>query len=208
MDNLNYDKAKQICLNYEFITEFIKVSLIEKNPQIDRRLCFRCGSPNHLASYFECSARTVKCRKCDKFGHYEKYCNPKLFKHKLKGKNRYTISHLNKKLTVYINDTAVNIVVDTGSEWHTIKQTGSYDGICRYDNEKVKHQFEIVPNSIPILGLDLIKKLQINLNDVFRIINLVQTEPDISNKSTDTCLNSVCKPDDSIIPKYPISNTI
>lgn len=48
-----------------------------------RKECYRCGSWNHLAYDSKCPAKTKKCLKCDKIGHFKAYCKSKSLKRKL-----------------------------------------------------------------------------------------------------------------------------
>ena len=41
------------------------------------RRCFRCDSPNHLANFAGCPARSVSCSKCKSRGHYARCCKQK-----------------------------------------------------------------------------------------------------------------------------------
>ena len=57
--------------------------------------CFRCGSKSHLANENNCPAKKVKCRKCNKVGHYAKYCLvKKSFQSKEESK---TVSNVNAR---------------------------------------------------------------------------------------------------------------
>lgn len=37
-------------------------------------VCFRCGSPRHMANSPQCKARTQECHKCKKRGHFASVC--------------------------------------------------------------------------------------------------------------------------------------
>ena len=43
------------------------------------RHCFRCSEPNWTPDHAkDCKARKAKCKRCEKVGHFEKYCKTKL----------------------------------------------------------------------------------------------------------------------------------
>jgi hypothetical protein len=44
----------------------------------NRRVCFRCGNPDHDARSNSCPARDATCRKCEKKGHYARVCRASL----------------------------------------------------------------------------------------------------------------------------------
>ena len=38
------------------------------------RMCFRCGSKQHIANNPSCPARNTRCRNCGKSGHFARLC--------------------------------------------------------------------------------------------------------------------------------------
>ncbi|KAJ1209047.1 hypothetical protein NDU88_004426 [Pleurodeles waltl] len=46
----------------------------DKNVKMNRLMCYRCGSSNHLANFPQCRAVGKECRKCKRVGHFIKLC--------------------------------------------------------------------------------------------------------------------------------------
>nr|XP_055067975.1 uncharacterized protein K02A2.6-like [Misgurnus anguillicaudatus] len=91
------------------------------------RTCFRCGSDKHLANAQHCPASQVKCKKCQKIGHFARVCRSSesravhevalpeytvLYMHDLAATNRIECPVYIKASTATIE---VALMVDTGS---------------------------------------------------------------------------------------------
>lgn len=169
-----------------------------------KTICYRCGSPRHLASAPTCPAIHYKCT-CGKVGHYPSVCRSRLQQNRkmhVRGIDAKSTSDdeslkdftifamgpsFETKRNVFINDTPVEVMVDTGAEvcvlpsWVQIpidlKPTsariqvwGKFDiptigeTVCtvKYKNKEVTCKFIVVKNevnSIPLLSLSVSRKL-------------------------------------------------
>jgi len=94
-DSLSIKEVADIARSLEIVTQqavnFSKTDLESINRVADKKqnvpmsrsstgtklLCYRCGSPSHLARANDCPARTKICSKCSLMGHYSKCCRTK-----------------------------------------------------------------------------------------------------------------------------------
>ena len=109
-------------------------------PNPKNKICFRCGSHNHIASFPGCPAKNATCRSCQKNGHFQKMCKSKDFSSKVNVSSIFSATKNVGSVSVRpdidlsinaVRDT-VNVIVDTGSEVSIL----SYD-VCKRHNLKV-----------------------------------------------------------------------
>ena len=64
--NINYSKDTN--------SKFVKNKMPNSCGIKGSKKCYRCGSPRHVANFEKCPASKVTCHKCNKVGHFEKFC--------------------------------------------------------------------------------------------------------------------------------------
>ena len=101
-----------------------------KNDESNKKLCYRCGSNQHLANFKSCPALKIVCNKCSKKGHFAKHC--------LLGKSKSEVNQVtlddsidklnvlpvmvnscsssHKYININLNDKLVKFVIDSGSQ--------------------------------------------------------------------------------------------
>ena len=110
----------------------------QRDPQRDRhrQTCMRCGRFGHTAADVSCGARTRKCNKCTRVGHYAKMCKSKTIR-MVQSENQeedYVFCLTNDKnvskndkvrsgkTNITINEVEVEVLIDTGSSVNVINK--------------------------------------------------------------------------------------
>ncbi|KAJ6639848.1 hypothetical protein Bhyg_12595 [Pseudolycoriella hygida] len=109
----------------------IEVNEVDSNKvdAIKRLSCFNCGRVFNDQHRRVCPARNIKCRSCDKVGHFEKYCKTKPLQdqadHALKVgslrnvkivSNNLSVGRIRWYKIVTIQDCKIKFKIDTGSD--------------------------------------------------------------------------------------------
>ena len=141
-----------------------------KNPKRkdsqEKPSCYRCGKSNHLAS--ECKFKTATCNFCKKTGHLQVVCQKKKSQESSKTneivkqicivKNVTIESHIHKnknvpKKTIIIEDTPVEMILDTGSPANFISEE-VWQRLGRPKLQEANRVYESVTrNVIPVRGI-------------------------------------------------------
>lgn len=151
----------------------------------DSRLCYRCGSPNHLANNNYCPARKAICKSCNKVGHYAKFCCARPQKsitistadihndnENAKSYSIFSLSTEQPKPTLLrqlmLNDTPVTCLIDTGAE------------------------INILPSHISIKGTVFPTKISVKAYGAHPLVCIGQIE-------TNVCYNSIYVTDKFVV---------
>lgn len=134
-EDYTFDKCLQVAALREQVKEEVKEmsdgvvkevnSLGKKadkkdgNGKLKDSICYRCGSLRHKGDSSSCPARKVKCRNCQKEGHYARVCKSK----KNQGPTVLTVSHGQPETLMCNLDVSIGkheykeqkFTVDTGS---------------------------------------------------------------------------------------------
>ena len=110
------------------------------------KVCFRCGSGNHVASFPSCPAKNAVCRGCQIKGHFQKMC-----KSKKKVQSSRVSSVISPKvcsvsrpsISLQINsDRYADVIVDTGSDVSILSRAA-----CSHCNLKILPNDSLLPFS-------------------------------------------------------------
>jgi len=83
------------------------------------KVCYRCGSKQHIASNTNCPAVNAICKLCNKKGHFQRVCNSKQNKpisSNVQIRSIHSDLRHRPEIHVSVEDKLVNVIVDTGSD--------------------------------------------------------------------------------------------
>lgn len=112
------------------------------------KVCFRCGSENHVASFPSCPAKDATCRGCQIKGHFQKMCKSKKKVHvqptRVSSITSSKICSVSRpSISLQLNaDRFADVIVDTGSEVSILSRAA-----CAHCNLKILPNDSLLPFS-------------------------------------------------------------
>lgn len=119
--------------------------------------CYRCGSTEHRANARECRAKKVKCRNCNKVGHFASVCRSRRpgesqgnteSKNTPEATNAISVLNLSTEgmrgkgiyIDVNVNNTTLSLLIDTGSSVSLLNEASFQEHFsgCSLTDAKVR----------------------------------------------------------------------
>ena len=143
------------------------------------KICFRCGSNRHIASDASCPAKSAKCHKCSKIGHFSKVCKSStapsvstIIHAEMGGMCVSSLSATRPTITVLLNNEhSVEFIVDTGAEISVLSQKDFSPMTSTCALQSVSGSFKSVDNS-PVNMLGCLPSSSLQFNNKHADVNL------------------------------------